>query len=86
MNMQTRKEIIELLEGQEILSLHFENVVGIYKGKIWDSGEIVGSLKGKNVQILWDEYCEQEGTHKEIREMIKEKDEQTQELKGGLRK
>jgi hypothetical protein len=37
----TRFEYLQHLEGQEVISIHFEGCVGIKDGQIWQNGEVV---------------------------------------------
>jgi hypothetical protein len=37
----TRFEYLQHLEGQEVISIHFEGCVGIKDGQIWQNGEVI---------------------------------------------
>jgi hypothetical protein len=59
LNKQLRRSLL----NQEILSLTYENVIGVVKGyKIVDAGIIIDTLNtNEKIESLWNEYAEQEG-------------------------
>lgn len=57
----TRNEYLEFLEGYEILSIHFEGVVGVFNGQIWQNGKIIDADPSKKtLKILTHELIEYE--------------------------
>ncbi len=57
----TKKELLEILEGEEIWSIKFEKCVGIIAGQIWAAGEIIDSRPTKRtLNELWSELFHQE--------------------------
>ena len=56
------KMFLKEMNGQEVRSMHYENVVGIKGNKVIDAGKIVDILNtDKKVMNLWNEYYEGEG-------------------------
>lgn len=57
-----RKDYLEILEGQEFLSLSFEGCVGIHDGKLWKCGIVLLSYINKaTLSLLFSEMCRAEG-------------------------
>ncbi len=57
----TKKELLEILEGEEIWSIKFERCVGIIAGQIWAEGRIIDSKPTKRtLNKLWSELFYQE--------------------------
>jgi len=55
----TARKILELLEGNEILSLSLEGCVGILGGKVVHEGKVLKVSAGQ-IKKLFDEYFRQE--------------------------
>ncbi len=57
----TKKELLEILEGNEIWSTKFEKCVGIVAGQIWAEGKIIDPKPSKKtLNVLWGELFYQE--------------------------
>ena len=67
----TKKELLEILEGNEVWSKKFERCVGIIKGQIWTEGKIVDSKPTKKtLNELWSELFYQEFGALSVAELI----------------
>lgn len=54
----TRKDYLELLEGQEFLSLTYEGCIMIKNGKLWQRGKMIKSyLKKAELKQLFSDLC-----------------------------
>jgi hypothetical protein len=57
----TEQSWLELLEGTEVISTHFEGCVMVKDGQIWQRGEIIReSISDEELKILGDEAFYQE--------------------------
>ena len=57
----TKNEYLSFLEGYEVSSIHFEGVIGVFQGKIWQDGKIIDAKPTKEtLKIITAEYIEQE--------------------------
>lgn len=45
----TRQEILDCLEGMEILSITFEGVVGIHDGQVIQAGQVIDPKPSREV-------------------------------------
>lgn len=54
---KTFRELLKALNGQEIRSMTYENVVGVKGNEVIDAGVVVDKLDtDAKVKKLWDEY------------------------------
>ena len=61
-----RNERLEILEGCEVISTHFEGVVGIMGGQLWQNGKIIReTIPSDELKILIDELFYQESGSRE---------------------
>lgn len=59
---QINKEILETMNGCEILSMKYEGCVGVRGKDVISFGEIIDTLDtDEKVSELWAEFLEQEG-------------------------
>ena len=60
----TKKELLEIMEGNEVWSKKFEKCVGIIAGQIWAEGKIIDPKPTKRtLNELWRElFCQEFGT------------------------
>jgi len=57
----TKKELLEILEGEEVWSSKFEKCVGVIAGQIWAEGEIIDPKPTtRTLGELWSELFYQE--------------------------
>ena len=66
----TSKQILEELEGCEVISREFEGSVLIENGELIQGGKAFKATT-KQVKSLWDDYLEQKGINTEARELNK---------------
>jgi len=56
------KEILEVMNGQEIISTNYEGCVMVKGKDVIRNGKVVDALTtAKKVNVLWKEFLEQEG-------------------------
>lgn len=58
-----KKQILQELEGQEIYSLTFEGVVGIYNGQVIQAGKVKHCSAKQAKQLLKDAFYDEFGTY-----------------------
>lgn len=67
------KELLKEMNGQEIRSLRYEDVVGVRGNKVISGGRVVKVLKtNKEVNDLWNEYFYDEFGTNDVNKLLKE--------------
>ena len=69
----TKQELLEMLEGQEILSIDFEGCVMVHNSQVIQMGEVIDANPTKlTLQSLWSELMVDEGIDYIMADLLEE--------------